>query len=408
MLAEVVELVIGVDTHTDTHTAAVVDASSGALLETLTVTTDPGGYAELLAAAERHGGLRAFALEGAGGYGAGLARHLAAVGEVVVELDRPKRPARRGGRRSDPLDAERAARDALARSRLAQSKTGPERGALAVLLTAPLGGRGRHRCSTSAPCPGHPAPEPVRARFRGHASTRAQIAVAAGLRPHASHGDLEVLTTRRVLRDLARRIRVLEAEAAAQEKTIRSVVTAWHPELLELPGVGPINAAVVFTRLITSRALPRRRRVRDARRRRPDPGQLRQDRALPAQPLRRPPAQPSVALDHPDPPTLPPTHPRLHPTAQNRRQDRPPDPPLPQALYRPPALPPARTRPRHLQHIGASASARRPISRRCASRPRRRHQRRRAGQTPLVPCARRAPDQILARAASATSAARAP
>jgi transposase len=38
MLAEVVELVIGVDTHTGTHTAAVVDASSGALLETLTVT----------------------------------------------------------------------------------------------------------------------------------------------------------------------------------------------------------------------------------------------------------------------------------------------------------------------------------------------------------------------------------
>lgn len=248
MLAEVVELVIGVDTHTDTHTAAVVDASSGALLETLTVATDPDGYDELLAAAERHGGLRAFALEGAGGYGAGLARHLAAAGEVVVELDRPARPARRGGRRSDPLDAERAARDALARTRLAQPKTGPERGALAVLLTAR---RSAVEAATDAQRQLRAlvitAPEPVRARFRGHPSTRAQIAVAAGLRPHASHGDLEVLTTLRVLRDLARRIRALEAEAAAQEKTIRALVTAWRPDLLELPGVGPINAAVVLT-----------------------------------------------------------------------------------------------------------------------------------------------------------------
>ena len=113
LLAEVDELVIGVDTHTDTHTAAVVVAATGARVQTLTVAADPHGYDELLATAERHGGLRAFAVEGAGGYGAGLTRHLTEAGEVVVELDRPQRPARRGGRRSDPLDAERAARDAL-------------------------------------------------------------------------------------------------------------------------------------------------------------------------------------------------------------------------------------------------------------------------------------------------------
>jgi transposase len=100
MLAEVVELVIGVDTHTDTHTAAVVVAATGALVETVTVPADPGGYESLLAVAGRHGGLRAFAVEGAGGYGAGLARHLAAAGEVVVELDRPAGAERCGGGRA--------------------------------------------------------------------------------------------------------------------------------------------------------------------------------------------------------------------------------------------------------------------------------------------------------------------
>jgi hypothetical protein len=77
MLAELVELVIGVDTHADTHTAALVTTASGALLSTITVSAAADGYAQLVEWAEQHGGLRAWAIEGAGGYGAGLGRHLA-------------------------------------------------------------------------------------------------------------------------------------------------------------------------------------------------------------------------------------------------------------------------------------------------------------------------------------------
>jgi transposase len=80
MLAELVEVVIGVDTHKDTHTAAVVDARTGGVLARVTVAADPDGYAELSVLAEQHSGLRAWALEGTGGYGAGLARHPAAGG----------------------------------------------------------------------------------------------------------------------------------------------------------------------------------------------------------------------------------------------------------------------------------------------------------------------------------------
>ena len=125
MLAEHVEVVIGVDTHTDTHTAALVATGNGALLATITVPTDTDGYAQLLELAQQHGGLRAWAIEGAGGYGAGLTRHLADAQEMVLELDRPTRPAHRGGRTSDVIDAERAARDALARTQPAAPKTGP-------------------------------------------------------------------------------------------------------------------------------------------------------------------------------------------------------------------------------------------------------------------------------------------
>ena len=62
MLAELVDLVIGVDTHADTHTAALVGVESGAVLDTLTVTTDPDGYTQLVALAESHGGIRGWAI----------------------------------------------------------------------------------------------------------------------------------------------------------------------------------------------------------------------------------------------------------------------------------------------------------------------------------------------------------
>jgi transposase len=247
MLAELVEVVIGVDTHSQTHTAAVVDARTGGVLARMTVTADPDGYTQLSALADQHSGLRAWAMEGTGGYGAGLARHLATAGELVVELDRPKRPARRAGAKSDPIDAERAARDALARTQLAQPKTGPERAALQMRLTAR---RAAVEAATAAqrqlPAMVTTAPEVVRARFRGQ-TTRAMITTAARLRPTSSSGDVQVSTALTVLRDLARRIRFLEEEALGHERAIRAIVRSWRPDLLQLTGVGPIVAATVLT-----------------------------------------------------------------------------------------------------------------------------------------------------------------
>ena len=49
------------------------------------------------------------------------------------------------------------------------------------------------------------------------------------------------------LRALARRIRVLETEAADHERAMRAIVRSWRPDLLELSGVGPIVAATVLT-----------------------------------------------------------------------------------------------------------------------------------------------------------------
>ncbi|MEU9255946.1 transposase [Streptomyces sp. NPDC048270] len=72
--------------------------------------------------------------EGIGSYGAGLASFLDQAGEQVVEVCRPKRAANRGGRKTDMLDAIRAAKEALATEHLIQPRLRGERKALRILL----------------------------------------------------------------------------------------------------------------------------------------------------------------------------------------------------------------------------------------------------------------------------------
>ena len=113
-LAAAADGVIGVDTHRDTLAAAATDPVGGLLAQT-SVSADTAGYRRLFDFARAQvPSRRCWAVEGAGSYGAGLAAFLQARGERVVEVGRPKRPARRTGAKSDALDAIRAAREALA------------------------------------------------------------------------------------------------------------------------------------------------------------------------------------------------------------------------------------------------------------------------------------------------------
>ena len=126
------DVVIGIDTHNDTHTAAAVGAT-GAVLQHLTVPADPAGYRQLIAFGRRHGA-KLWAIEGTGSFGAGLTTALHACCERVVEVDRPQRPARRGGVKSDDIDAVRAARQVLAGVGLSEPRRRGDREAIRVLL----------------------------------------------------------------------------------------------------------------------------------------------------------------------------------------------------------------------------------------------------------------------------------
>ena len=78
-----------------THTAAVVNRTGAALAEFGDTTNSAGLRAADRGCSARRSGARLWAIEQTGSYGAGLTALLVALGEVVVEIDRPARPARR-------------------------------------------------------------------------------------------------------------------------------------------------------------------------------------------------------------------------------------------------------------------------------------------------------------------------
>ena len=107
------EVILGVDTHLDVHVGVIIDAV-GRIQGTLTIATNPSGYEQLLSWARGFGVLCRAGVEGTGSYGSGLTRFLEENGITVIEVNRPDRSRRRSRGKSDPTDAESAARAVLA------------------------------------------------------------------------------------------------------------------------------------------------------------------------------------------------------------------------------------------------------------------------------------------------------
>jgi transposase len=243
MLADTADAVIGVDTHTDTHTACLVDRL-GRQLAVITVPADPGGCRRLLAWARRHapGPQLAWSVEGTRSHGLGLTRYLHSHGQLVAEAGRPARASRRPGGKSDPADAARAARDALTAERLAQPRADGSREALRILLTARAQASAARTAAVNtlkALILG--APDELRGQLRG-LSTPRQASRCRGLRVHASQPIADQVL-RAELRRLATHIGTWDKELRANKARLRQLVAQLMPALLEQPGVGPMSAA---------------------------------------------------------------------------------------------------------------------------------------------------------------------
>lgn len=247
-LQELVSHVVGVDTHKESHTAAVLNAATGGVCGSDTASTSRDGYVCLVEFADEYAdaGERVWAVEGTGSYGAGLAAFLTARGEWVIEIDRPTRPARRDGSKSDELDAVRAAREALGRDQWATPRARGEREAMRVLVTTREGAvKDRTRAINQLKAMVVSAPDDLRSRLRDATGGRELVNRCARLRDSANH-SVEHAATVTALRHLARRVRHLDNEIRTHDHDIAALTNRYCPQLTAELGIGPISAAQTY------------------------------------------------------------------------------------------------------------------------------------------------------------------
>lgn len=240
-------IVIGADTHKNTHTIAAVDAGTGRVLGEKTAAARLAGFGELVRWARQKDSERVWAIEDCRHVSGGLDRFLIAHGEVVVRVPpRLMAGARRGGRergKSDPIDAVAVARAAIAE--------GPQRLPAARLDGIELEIRllvdHRERLINQRTAlindlrwhlhdmwPELHLPAGGLDRLRWQAKVAGRLARA------------EQSARVRIARDELRRIRELTRTANELEHEIASLVAEHAPQLLAEVGCGPLTAAKII------------------------------------------------------------------------------------------------------------------------------------------------------------------
>ena len=237
-------VVVGVDTHKDTHVARAKD-SLGRLVGEQLVPTTPAGHRQLLTWARGLGEVEAFGVEGTGSYGAGLARHLRAEGEVVIEVIRPNRQQRRRNGKSDPADADAAASAVLSGDAAGLPKCADGRVEMirALRVARSTAVKARTQAVNALKALVITAPADLREQLRASSTVRL-VCACARLRPGALVDP--TAATKVALRSLATRYEALEAEVERLDAVLAQLVGEAAPELVARFGVGPDSAGALL------------------------------------------------------------------------------------------------------------------------------------------------------------------
>lgn len=245
MVAEVVDVVVGGDTHKDTHALEML-SPVGVTIATVRISNDKTGYAAVLAwiAAHAPGARVIVGLEGTRCYGIGLARALTHAGFVVVEVERPTRTQRRRRGKSDPIDAHLAALAVLGMNadRLPIPRADGDREALRILLCArrdltqhQTANKNQLRALLLT------GDDADRALTHG-ALTQARLTTIARRRGHPDQARVDTIRRTEAAR-LARAISQAERELTANTRQLHAIVQSIAPDLLTHYGIGPVSAA---------------------------------------------------------------------------------------------------------------------------------------------------------------------
>jgi transposase len=239
--------VLGIDTHKHTHVAVVLNGL-GRHEGCLQFPATDVGTAGLLAWSAELGAPIVAGVEGTGSYGYQLTRALQSAGVTVVEVNRPDRANRRRKGKSDPVDAEAAARAVLSGQATAVPKN--REGAVEALRALTIARNSAVKATTTAS-------NQIKALLVGaDQDLRDQMRVQSLLQLATRCSSLLSVTgLQAALASLGRRWLQLHTEVVDLDRLIRELVRRTAPKLIERPGVGIHNAAQL---LITAGANPER------------------------------------------------------------------------------------------------------------------------------------------------------
>ncbi len=233
----------GVDAHSDTHEAAALD-DRGALLGTETFTTTFAGYAGLLEWLRAFGRVKVVAIESTGAYAAGLVCYLREHDIGVLEVNQPHAHTRRRRGNSDPIDAEMAARLALAGKATAISKQTDAIVESIRLLRVTRDGAVKARSAAIVQLSQLivTAPQQLREQLAVRRSIRGKATLCRKLRPSVSDLDQPSQAAKLALRSLARRIEELDLEIAELDEQLKLLVARAAPRTTQLLGISTGHA----------------------------------------------------------------------------------------------------------------------------------------------------------------------
>jgi transposase len=248
-------ITVGVDTHADAHVAVALD-QLGARLDEVHIPTTRAGYDDLQRWATGLGPVDGFGVEGTGSYGAELARVLRRRGYRVIEVNRPDRATRHRRGKSDPIDAEMAARAVLSGVAASTPKNADGEAEMVRMLKMAKDSAVKTRTQALNQIKAILVTAPAQLR-----EALAGLAVGKLLERCASFEPGELTTPTAVaqhtLRLLARRNLTLRAEVKTLQADIARLATRAAPALLDIFGIGPDGAAQI---LVTAGDNPQRLR----------------------------------------------------------------------------------------------------------------------------------------------------
>jgi transposase len=243
------DVIVGVDTHKDQHVAVAIDGLGGLVGEALEIPATNDGYAELLAWALSLGPVHVFAVEGCGSYGLGLARFLRRHGHPPVEVSRPPRAgARRLSGKSDSIDAEHAARTALAGTGVVIPKLAD--GQVEAIRLVKIARDTAVKAHTSAIITLKAVLVTASQDLRDELEPLSDFKLLTACADLDTSGDLAdpEVAMRHTLAALARRWFDLHEEIKVHAKHLKALTKAAAPQLLDAYGIGlDIAAQMLIT-----------------------------------------------------------------------------------------------------------------------------------------------------------------